>query len=1201
MSLDGTSNSFIPYSLNGINPITGSINTANFVKYSANTSNTDLTGFDLITAGKISAQNFAIPDNNSNDESWISYTVSTMGNLSTIGGLITTDLTNGRSMYFTGGVLGAPNFQFATLGNGGKVVATDANGVMSTTIGVGQLNYITGLTSQAGGIGQTNTWTGTNNFTTLTVSTTATNSLDVVNLSTLTSAVAFINNVNALNFVPYTNALQNLNMMASTITTTGLINAGTVLSTDSKLTGTQYFDYGTGQQWGATVTGSGNYEVQDDTGLMRLRLSKTTGLTVSTLNVTQVPSATPSVALGVNGSGSVVSFAVPNTTGLVPYTGANTTVDLGAQNLFANTARFTGVTSATPSLALGVDVSGNLNSFAVPTTTGLVPYTGANTTVNLGAQNLFANTARFTGVVSGSPSLVLGIDGSGNLNSFTAPPVPINLLPLSNTWTGATNTFNDLIATTLTADRITAPAHTAYDNRQIKPSDIPTASHKFFFGSYNNNTVSPFGDVIGMNGWLDGTGGDCNLLMVKKTGIGMRVFQGTFGSTSPFSTYKDVQMVESNGNVLMNSGNVGIGTGNPQSLLHTYSALGNELRICSGDGYTTRLGLYEDSLGASWGAFVQYTGSNDDLQFGHKRGGTDMVAMVLDVNKKLTLQGELTVAERTLIGFTTPPTTYPFTGNKDLYVNGSIYSAGTNAMVATFGRNTTSAPYNDITFTSNVGGTLLTEIKSHTTGSSVVDATWTYSNTNANPLGSNQGQVRLDADKMTMSLTKGFIVVGLANIHAGTPYAVPNGLMASGSLTIGDVAKNYGNQSSFTTNTAGLLLECLDNTEIAVHDSGNRLTSLMYYSGNLIRLGRDMGFGVSDVVASNNLYANCLIINGGGAGGAGCIYSDVNWGMLFRGRVAGATADFAWFNAAGAELMRLNPASQLILQTADGPGFVQTNGTITVESYIGGTSGWYGTRSNHPLKFYANNSSARMTLNTGGDMTHTAGDNSYMKYGPNAWYSYLVVGASPDRAGVSTAQLVTTNGNIHLDAGNNNEIYYGFYANSRGTPNPHYFYGGNYQFYSVPQNTSEYSHVCVLEGDRLKRSQCLMRQIYRDESISWAGGVNMGYAFYKFNAKCPVKISGKYSGYSTYVGIQQMGMIITHQTTGATYTYTFRTYTNITYAQTTYPFEIILTEGDLGATRLGWFDIYIFNHTGFSTNGDNQLHVCVQLLPTNSF
>ena len=43
-----------------------------------------------------------------------------------------------------------------------------------------------------------------------------------------------------------------------------------------------------------------------------------------------------------------------------------------------------------------------------------------------------------------------------------------------------------------------------------------------------------------------------------------------------------------------------------------------------------------------------------------------------------------------------------------------------------------------------------------------------------------------------------------------------------------------------------LFLECLNNTEIAVHDTGNRLTSLMYYEGsntNKITIRRDMGWG----------------------------------------------------------------------------------------------------------------------------------------------------------------------------------------------------------------------------------------------------------------------------------------------------------------------------------------------------------------------
>ena len=81
MSLDGSSYTFIPYTINGINDIATADDIANCVKYSNNTSNTNLDTYDLTTSGTISAQNFAIPDTASNSESWITYTLSTMGNL----------------------------------------------------------------------------------------------------------------------------------------------------------------------------------------------------------------------------------------------------------------------------------------------------------------------------------------------------------------------------------------------------------------------------------------------------------------------------------------------------------------------------------------------------------------------------------------------------------------------------------------------------------------------------------------------------------------------------------------------------------------------------------------------------------------------------------------------------------------------------------------------------------------------------------------------------------------------------------------------------------------------------------------------------------------------------------------------------------------------------------------------------------------
>jgi hypothetical protein len=249
---------------------------------------------------------------------------------------------------------------------------------------------------------------------------------------------------------------------------------------------------------------------------------------------------------------------------------------------------------------------------------------------------------------------------------------------------------------------------------------------------------------------------------------------------------------------------------------------------------------------------------------------------------------------------------------------------------------------------------------------------------------------------------------------------------------------------------------------------------------------------------------------------------------------------------------------------------------------------------------------SRMTIATDGSMTHTAGDNSYMRYGPNTgptntWNANLIVGASVDRSGAATAQVIATNGNLHMDAGNSNVIYYGYYANSRGTPNPHYFFGGTYDFNSVPQNDYAYSHVACFNGNTLRRSQCMMRSLYANESISWGGGVNLTYAFYKYNAKCPVRISGKYAMYSTYVGLQYVGLRIYSQFSGAYFYYSFQTYQNQAYVQTTYPFEIIVTEATLSAFSTGWYDIYFYGGGGVSTDGNDQLYINVEVLPVDSF
>jgi hypothetical protein len=100
-------------------------------------------------------------------------------------------------------------------------------------------------------------------------------------------------------------------------------------------------------------------------------------------------------------------------------------------------------------------------------------------------------------------------------------------------------------------------------------------------------------------------------------------------------------------------------------------------------------------------------------------------------------------------------------------------------------------------------------------------------------------------------------VRGNASVSGGALWANDHANLAAGALNIGNYTTNFGGGSGWTTNTAGLMLETLDNTEIAVHDAGTRAASLMYYQGgatNSITIGRNMGWdAVSSIILNGNV------------------------------------------------------------------------------------------------------------------------------------------------------------------------------------------------------------------------------------------------------------------------------------------------------------------------------------------------------------
>jgi hypothetical protein len=62
------------------------------------------------------------------------------------------------------------------------------------------------------------------------------------------------------------------------------------------------------------------------------------------------------------------------------------------------------------------------------------------------------------------------------------------------------------------------------------------------------------------------------------------------------------------------------------------------------------------------------------------------------------------------------------------------------------------------------------------------------------------------------------------------------------------------------------------------------------------------------------------------------------------------------------------PITKLTIKTLTNDyGVTQTDGTITVGTYVGAGAGWIGTRSNHPLSFFINNGGQAVTLATNGN------------------------------------------------------------------------------------------------------------------------------------------------------------------------------------------------------------------------------------------
>ena len=95
-----------------------------------------------------------------------------------------------------------------------------------------------------------------------------------------------------------------------------------------------------------------------------------------------------------------------------------------------------------------------------------------------------------------------------------------------------------------------------------------------------------------------------------------------------------------------------------------------------------------------------------------------------------------------------------------------------------------------------------------------------------------------------------------------------------------------------------------------------------------------------------------------------------------------------------------SPEEKLTVLTGSDYGFIHTDGTVSVGSFVDGSTGFYGTKTNHPLTFFVNDATEVMTINTNNTVTISgfgvSDDNSRYLCIDAAGASVLLAGSATD-------------------------------------------------------------------------------------------------------------------------------------------------------------------------------------------------------------
>jgi hypothetical protein len=137
------------------------------------------------------------------------------------------------------------------------------------------------------------------------------------------------------------------------------------------------------------------------------------------------------------------------------------------------------------------------------------------------------------------------------------------------------------------------------DLRTIAPNSENAAELRFGFTSWANNNTSPWADYLHLRSYSDGSGGSDNLVMFLKSGIGMRIWQQSFGSGTAYSSYVDVLHTSNYTSYALSTGGGSV-NGSVKVISATNDASGFTNSDLGSAFYTDRGGRLLTSNGTNW-------------------------------------------------------------------------------------------------------------------------------------------------------------------------------------------------------------------------------------------------------------------------------------------------------------------------------------------------------------------------------------------------------------------------------------------------------------------------------------------------------------------------------------------------------------------------------------------------------------------------